>query len=163
LGVASKLGELYDNIQLGAVTDILQARLLAVAIMSATGVNEDERKKLLEQWERVSFRIFGLLGRDARTKVGDYVRIGYRIMTNDIEVRTYNQMMGELHSLGSDFPVEIAVKDGLIGQDFYESPDACRYLLWNYEEHLAQSSGSGATFDEQERTTIWKQRASDSI
>jgi hypothetical protein len=163
LGVASKLGELYDNIQLGAVTDILQARLLAVAIKSATGVNEDERKKLLEQWERVSFRIFGLLGRDARTKVGDYVRIGYRIMTNDIEVRTYNQMMGELHSLGLDFPIEIAVKDGLIGQDFYESPDACRYLLWNYEEHLAQSSGPGATFDEQERTTIWKQRASDSI
>ncbi len=163
LGVAAKLGQLYGNVQLGAVTDILQARLLAVAIMSAAAVGEDERNKLLEQWERVSFRIFGLFGRDSRAKVGDYVRIGYRIMTNDIELRTYNQMMGELHNLGREFPIETAVNDGLMGKDFYDSPDACRYLLWNYEEHLAQASGSGATFDELERTAIWKERASDSI
>ena len=163
LGVAQKLGDLYGNAQLGAVTDILQARLLAVAIKSATGVNEDERKKLLEQWERVSFRIFGILGRDARTKVGDYVRIGYRIMTNDIEMRTYNQVMNELHFLGQDFPIATAIRDGLIGQDFYDSPDACRYLLWNYEEYLAHAAGPGATFDEHERTLVWRERASDSI
>jgi len=163
LGVASKLGELYGNVQLGAVTDIVQARLLAVAIMSATGVSEAERKKLLEQWERVSFRIFGLFGRDSRAKVGDYVRIGYRIITNHIEARTYNQVMNELHNLGREFPIEAAVNDGLVGKDFYDSPDACRYLLWNYEEHLAQKSGPGATFDEHERTAVWKERASDSI
>jgi hypothetical protein len=163
LGVASKLGQLYGNVQLAAVTDILQARLLAVAIMSASAVNEDERNKLLEQWERVSFRIFGLFGRDSRAKVGDYVRIGYRIMTNDIELRTYNQVMAELHNLGSEFLIETAINDGLVGKDFYDSPDACRYLLWNYEEHLAQESGSGATFDEHERAAIWKERASDSI
>jgi hypothetical protein len=163
LSVATKLGELYGDVQLGAVTDILQARLLAVAIKSAAGVNEDERKKLLAQWERVSFRIFGLFGRDSRTKVGEYVRIGFRIMTNDIEVRTYNQMMGELHNLGSDFPIETAIKDGLVGQDFYDSPEACRYLLWNFEEHLTNTSGPGATFDEHERAAIWRERASDSI
>lgn len=163
LGVASRLVELYGNIQLGAVTDILQARLLAVAIKSAPGVADEERKKLLEQWERVSFRIFGLFGRDARTKVGDYVRIGFKIMTNDIEMRTYNQIMGELHGLGKDFPIETAITDGLIGQDLYDSPDACRYLLWNFEEHLAQAAGPGATFDENERASIWKERASDSI
>ena len=163
LGVASKLGQLYGNVQLAAVTDILQARLLAVAIMSASGVSEAERNKLLEQWERVSFRIFGLFGRDSRAKVGDYVRIGYRIMTNDIELRTYNQVMGELHNLGSEFLIGTAVNDGLVGKDFYDSPDACRYLLWNYEEHLAQASGSGATYDEHDRAAIWKERASDSI
>jgi hypothetical protein len=163
LGVASKLAELYANVQLGAVTDILQARLLAVAIMSAVGVSAEERSMLLEQWERVSFRIFGLFGRDSRAKVGDYVRIAYRVMTNDIELRTYNQIMGELHNLGKEFPIEMAVDDGLVGQDYYDSPEACRYLLWNYEEHLAQASGPGATFDEQERASIWKERASDSI
>ena len=110
--------------------------------------------RFLVQWERVSFRIFGILGRDARTKVGDYVRIGYRIMTNDIEMRTYNQVMNELHSLGKDFPIATAIKDGLIGQDFYDSPEACRYLLWNYEEHLAHAAGPGATFDEHERTLV---------
>ena len=163
LGVASKLGSLYGNVQLGAVTDILQARLLAVAILSAAGVTDDERKKLLEQWERVSFRIFGLYGRDSRAKVGDYVRIGYRVMTNDIELRTYNQIMGELHNLGREFPIEAAVNEGLVGKDFYDSPEACRYLLWNYEESLAQATGSGATLDPHERTSIWKERATDSI
>ena len=137
LAVARKLSNLYANEQLGAVTDILRARLLAVAILSAQGVTEDERSKLLDQWERTTFRIFGLFNKDARTKVGDYVKIGYRIVTNHIEARTYNQIMGELHALGSEYPVDSAVTDGLVGKDFYESPDACRYLLWNFEEHLA--------------------------
>lgn len=32
--------------------------------------------------------------------------------------------------------------------DFYESPDACRYLLWNYEEYLTTTAGPSATYDE---------------
>ena len=163
LAVAEKLSSLYANEQLGAVTDILQARLLAVAILTAQGVTDEERKKLLEQWERVTFRIFGLYGKDSRTKVGDYVKLGYRVVTNHIESRTYNQIMAGLHELGSEYAVESAVKEGLVGKDFYESPDACRYLLWNYEEHLAAQLGQGATVDEQERSAIWKERASDSI
>jgi hypothetical protein len=45
--------------------------------MSAQGINEEERRKLLQHWERVTFRIFGLFGKDSRTKIGDYVKIGY--------------------------------------------------------------------------------------
>jgi hypothetical protein len=88
LDVATKLVERYANTQLDAVTDILQARLLAVAIKSAAGVSQEKKIKLLDQWERVTFRIFGLFGRDSRTKVGDYVRIGFKIVTNDINTRT---------------------------------------------------------------------------
>jgi hypothetical protein len=69
----------------------------------------------------------------------------------------------QLHALGSDFPIEEAVKVGLEEKDFYENPDACRYLLWNYEEYLATKAGSGATFDEHDRSAIWRERASDSI
>ena len=58
LDVAQKLAELYASPHLGPVTEILHARLLAVAIKSAPGVNDGEREKLLEQWERVTFRIF---------------------------------------------------------------------------------------------------------
>ncbi|MES1189525.1 MAG: DUF262 domain-containing HNH endonuclease family protein [Steroidobacter sp.] len=163
LDVTKKLTWLYGNAQLAAVTDILQARLLAVAIMSANALADQERSKLLDQWERVTFRIFGLYGKDARTKVGDYVKIGHRIVTNHIEMRTYNQIMTALRELGAEYPVDDAVNSGLIGKNYYESPDACRYLLWNYEEALAKAVGQGATFDEQERTQIWKLRASDSI
>ena len=163
LAVAQKLSTLYSNVQLSAVTDIFQARLLAVAIMSAHGVDEKERDKLLEQWERVTFRIFGLFGKDSRTKVGDYVKIGFKIVTNDLETRTYNQIMGQLRALGTEYPITSAVEVGLVGKDFYESPEACRYLLWNYEEYLTSTAGPGATYDEHERSSIWKERASDSI
>ena len=69
LDVAQKLVELYASPYLGPVTAILHARLLAVAIKSAKGVNERERTKLLEQWERITFRIFSLYDKNSRTKV----------------------------------------------------------------------------------------------
>jgi Protein of unknown function DUF262 len=68
------LSKLYSDKRREAVTDITQARLLAVAIMLRTDLNGD-REKLLEQWERTSFKIYGFDKRDARKKVGDYVRL----------------------------------------------------------------------------------------
>lgn len=164
LSVARKLSNLNARTQLDAVTEILQARLLAVALLIAEGVDEQERRGLLDQWERITFRIFVLFGRDSRTKVGDFVRLGFEIVTSDIKSRTYNQIMGKLKKLGSEFPIDDAVKAGLIGKDIYdESPEACRYLLWNYEEHLAKSAGTNATIDEHDRAAIWKLRAVDSL
>ncbi len=164
LEVAQKLTELYSQAHLNAVTEILHARLLAVAIKSARGVTEPERKMLLDQWERVTFRIFGLYAKDSRTKVGDYVRLAARIVTSDINTRTYNQIMDGLHQLGADHPIDNAVNQGLIGQDCYDrSPEQCRYILWNFEEYLTTEHGSGATIDEHERSAIWKKRAFDSV
>lgn len=163
LDVAKKLSRLYSNVQLSAVTDIVQARLLAVAIYAAEGVSEIERGKLLDQWERVTFRIFGLAGKDARTKVGDYVKIGHQIVTGDIETSTYNQIMRALRKLGAEYSPARAVDEGLLKREIYDYPDACRYLLWNYEEHLARTLGAGATVDEQDRAIIWRERAYDSI
>jgi hypothetical protein len=163
LDVARKLVSLYGSAQLEAVTEILHARLLAVAIMIASGLNEDERHKVLQQWERVSFRIFGLARKDSRTKVGDYVRLAYKIVTEDIETRTYNQIMAGLRKLGEEYPINEALKEGVIGKDCYERPEVCRYLLWLFEEELAKRLGAGATVDDQERRGIWKLRASESI
>jgi hypothetical protein len=117
LDVARKLVDLYGSSHLGPITDILHARLLAVALKSAD-VTETERQKLLDQWERVTFRIFGLFDKDSRTKVGDYVRLASKIVTEDIETRTYNQIMSGLRDLGSEYPIEGALQDGLL--DCYE-------------------------------------------
>jgi hypothetical protein len=164
LDYAKKLTALHGNIYLGPVTEILHARLLAVAVMSATGVTEPERKNLLDQWERVTFRIFGLFGKDSRHKVGEYVRLAAKIVGNDLQTRTYNQIMTALRSLGAQYPIDDAVQQGLAGNDCYEeSPELSRYILWLYEEYLAAKLGAGATVDEHERTAIWKKRASDSI
>lgn len=161
LDVARKLVELYASPNLGPVTEILHARLLAIAIKSATGVNDQERKKLLEQWERVTFRIFGLFDKDSRTKVGDYVRLAFKIVGEDLEFRTYNQIMVGLRQLGEEYPIEDALKESLIGKNAYEHAENCRYLLWAYEEHLANQQG--VVVDEAERSKIWKARAADSI
>lgn len=164
LGYAKKLTELHSNICLGPVTDILHARLLAVAIMAADQLTDPERKKLLEQWERVTFRIFGLYGKDARTKVGDYVRLAAKIAGNDIDCQTFNQIMAALRSLGSGYPVVDAVNQGLAGKPCYEDePDVCRYVLWSYEEHLAAIFGGDTTIDEHARAAIWRKRATDSL
>jgi hypothetical protein len=163
LDVARKLVKLHASPHLKPVTQILHARLLAVAIMTASGVSDNEQRKLLEQWERITFRIFGLFGKDSRTKVGDYVRLAFKIVTENIDTRTYNQIMAGLRELGQEHPIDLAVKEGLIRKNFYERPEECRYLLWSYEEHLAQRLGSGATVDENERMEIWRLRALDSI
>jgi len=154
LDVARKLVSLYGSAQLEAVTEILHARLLAVAVMIASGLNEAEGVKALEQWERVSFRIFGLARKDSRTKVGDYVRLAYKIVTEDIGTRTYNQIMAGLRELGSEYPINEALKEGVIGKDCYERPEVCRYLLWLFEEELARRLGAGATVDDQERRGV---------
>ena len=53
-----------------AVTRIAQARLLAVAISLRDDLKASQRDALLQRWEKVSFRIYGMLGKDARTGVG---------------------------------------------------------------------------------------------
>ena len=50
-------------------------------------------------------------------KVGDFRVIidtlANRIVTNDINTRTYNEIMAALHDLGSEYSIEDAVKEGL--------------------------------------------------
>jgi hypothetical protein len=162
LDVAQKLVALYGSPHLGPVTEILHARLLAVAIKSASGVNESERQKLLEQWERVTFRIFELHDKDSRTKVGDYVRLASNIVSEDIETRTYNQIMSGLRDLGREYPIDEAFEKWS-AEDCYDHPEETRYLLWSYEEHLAQELGGSSTIDENDKTRIWRLRAADSI
>jgi len=161
--VTKKLAALEKNIFLGPMTRILQARILAVALESARCLSGHQLKQALSQWERVTFRIFGLFGKDARTKVGDYVRLAADIANEEDGAASFKDIMESLRFLGQDYPVGSAVKEGLGNAYCYESPALCRYVLWRYEEFLARNEGSGATVDEHVRRDIWKKRASDSI
>ena len=161
--VARKLVSLESNRSLEVVTEILQARILAVALLSAACMSDAERKRALDEWERVTFRIFGLFGKDARTKVGEYVRLAERINNRSEGASRYSEIMASLRKLGEDFPIEQAVAAGLSGRNCYEAPSVCRYVLWKYEEDLAKSSGKHATIDEHARQAIWNERADDSI
>jgi len=163
--ITKKLVRLENNVFLGPVTRILHARILAIALESTDALDEKQVKHVLDQWERVTFRIFGLNGKDARTKVGEYVRLAVKIMKMKKEgASSHVQILGYLKTLGADYPIDDAVAEGLEKRNCYEEdPGLCRFVLWRYEEHLANKAGKNATVDDIARQQIWKQRAVDSI
>ncbi|MDD3894457.1 MAG: DUF262 domain-containing HNH endonuclease family protein [Syntrophomonadaceae bacterium] len=131
LAITLKLNSLYENKRLEAVTDIVQARLLAVAIFLAEQLSDQQRTKALEEWEIVTFRIFGMFRKDARTKVGDYTRLARSIMKDKIR---FKMIMTELIELGADYPIEEAVKN-LANIDCYNGWEKdLRYFMYRYEE-----------------------------
>jgi hypothetical protein len=163
LDITRKLVVLERNRFLGPVTHILHARILAIALESAESLSQDERKKALGQWERVTFRIFGLYGKDARTKVGEYVRLATKIVQGRPGASNFDEIMAALRNLGRDYPIDDAIAEAFPGESWYNYSEECRYLLWRYEEHLARLAGRGATVDEQVRRDIWQVRATDSL
>lgn len=161
LDVAKKLIELQDKAQLAPLTNILQARVLAVAILLTKSVTDSERSQLLKQWEKVTFRIYGLFSKDSRSKVGDYVRLANKIMNKSAGASRYSEIMNAIREIGIDFPIDRAIDEELRGKDVYDgNQDIIRYLLWRYEEHLAKIAGKNAVVNEEIRTLIWHARSS---
>lgn len=148
---------LEEQRHLGPVADVLQARVLAVAIRLATQLVGKQKQICLDQWERVTFRIYGLLRKDSRSKVGDYVRLARRIMRQEPGAKTYPEILKALILLGKDAPINKAVDEGLCAANCYEGyADECRYILWRYEENLATQAG--ADVNKECREAIWNAR-----
>ncbi|MGO9995812.1 MAG: DUF262 domain-containing protein [Steroidobacteraceae bacterium] len=160
--VSDRLVNLQSNRYWEPVVGILQARVLAVALMLTETLTDSERVKALDQWQRVTFRIYGLSGKDSRFKVGDYVRLAKNVMNAAEGAARYSEIMGSLRLLGSDYPIDSAVKEGLQNKNCYDDPDETRYILWHYEEHLAKSAR--VDINKELREAIWQERsASDTI
>lgn len=125
--------------RLSAVTKILHARFVAIAIL-LRGFEPTVHSRLLGRWECVTFRIFGLGGADTRHKVGDYVRLGHAIISEDMLPDDID--MGLL-SLGADYDLDDIIGTRGYWSNCYEGwAEELRYLLYRYEEHLATSSGT---------------------
>ena len=141
-----------------AVTEIQQARLVAVAVHLRSDLTEGERERILRHWESVTFRIYGMFGRDARTGVGDYVRLAWSIVKQKPPA---DQIMGKLSVIGAEFPVAEAVEE-LRGTDCYTGwGEELRYFFHRYEEHLARRVGQ--SFNNQQWERIWQSDPVDSI
>jgi hypothetical protein len=158
LEVARELERLYSNRRIEAVTDIAHARLLAVAVAMRQDLAEKVRKEILDVWERITFRVFGLHRKDARTGVGAYTRLAYNICTQ--RSLSPSDIKDAIEALGKDYPVKEAVRH-LTGADWYNRrEDDLRYLLYRYEEHLATAADKDKkdyTIHEEERwMRIWE-------
>ena len=159
LKVTQTESRLISNHRLTAATRIVQARLLAVAILLRDFPAEDE-KRILRQWESVTFRIFGLGRFDARQRVGDYVRLAWRVINEKLKPDT---IIDELKTLGSDeeYAISSVVKK-LYNKDAYKDwSEELRYFLYRYEEHLADKGGQ--KINEGMWNRIWELDPSKSI
>ena len=140
-----------------AVTQITQARLLAVAL-HAKDMETRRRRELLAVWEKVSFRIYGLWDKDARTGVGDYVRLAWEIINENLSPKRTRDRLLEI---GSWHPIQGAIKRLQKNNCYSSWTDDLRYLLFRYEEHLAKERRKKV--DNVQWELIWSKNASLSI
>ena len=85
--VTEKVDALTADHRKNAVTKVIHARLVAVSIMLRSDLTADQRNRALQRWENVTFRIFGMCGKDARTGVGDYVGFAWRITNEKFNIQ----------------------------------------------------------------------------
>ena len=141
-----------------AVTDIVQARLVATALHLRGDLSGEEKDEILHRWENVTFRIYGMYNKDARTAVGDYVRLAWRIVNKNLNATKIKE---ELSAIGAAFPIAGAVKS-LQSRDCYTArQEDLRYFFYRYEEHLADEAG--LNFDNEQWSRIWEASAANSI
>lgn len=158
LRVAKASDAVIADVRINAVTRISQARLLATAIHLRDDLKPSERKRLLARWEKVSFRIYGMLAHDARTRVGDYVRLAWRVENEKLPFADIDAAISEI---GKAFTIEDAVA-ALRGTNSYEGWETeLRYLMFRYEEHLAKKQKQN--FSNEQWQKIWMVSPAESI
>ncbi|BAY85447.1 hypothetical protein NIES267_49470 [Calothrix parasitica NIES-267] len=140
LDIAKELRKLVTDRRLKAVSKISHARLLAIAIKLNRVLNESEKQKVLNEWEKVTFRIFGLHRKDGRTKVGEYVRLARYIFQANANT-LFDEINQKVANLGKEYPSsEIGKK--IRETNCYEGwEDELIYFLYCYEEFLTKEYG----------------------
>ena len=160
--IAGAVIKLRDNRRLSAVTDIAHARLVATAINLRTDLSDSVKDSVLRYWENVTFRIFGIYGKDARTGVGAYVRLAWDIRNKKLPPEEIN---AELLKIGRNYPCSTdALQRELGKKNAYDeslSAEELRYFFYRYEEHLANKAGHKISAEQWNR--IWESSASSSI
>ncbi len=158
LEVVKAVDKLVADKRRTAITKIAHARLLAVAI-ELSSMSNSQRDELLNAWEKVTFRIFGMCRRDARTGVGDYVRLARKLFIEDMK---HEDALIAIRALGTgDFAIKSAVEQ-LRNENAYEGwEEELRYFMFRYEEHLAAKQGQ--TFSNAQWERIWADTPAKSI
>ncbi|MEH6740909.1 MAG: DUF262 domain-containing HNH endonuclease family protein [Sulfitobacter sp.] len=149
---------MHDDPRLRAVTKIVHARFLAVSIILRK-FDKVTEKRLLDAWERVTFRIFGIGGADARNKIGDYVKLGFSVYKKTVSP---DETLAAILEIGEEYPIDSVIesKDGW--NECYKGwTEELRYVFYRYDEYLAKKAGQEINTLEWEM--IWQNDASSSI
>lgn len=156
--VTEMVDRLIADHRKAAVTRVIQARLVAVAVQLREDFSEKERECVLRRWENITFRIYGMFRKDARTAVGDYTRLAWDITNKNLPA---HEILKRLSQIGQPYPIDKAVKE-MEGKDCYDGWQAeLRYFFFRYEEYLSKISGQN--FSNEQWNRIWKEDSSHSI
>ena len=130
---------MYDNTRLNAVTVISHARLLFIAIQSSSEIGVKDKDYLLNVWERVTFRIFGIAKKDSRFANGDYIRLSHKIFNS--KLKDVIEISNEIKSIGNSYPIENTFITLLQERDCYNGWEMeLRYFFYRYEEYLSKQN-----------------------
>jgi len=140
-----------------AVTRVAHARLLAVAI-GLSKFGREEKETLYATWEKISFRVFGLCHKDARTQVGEYVRLAWDCLNEEVRAQDAERRLLKIGSDDREHSIDWAIEN-IRKTNCYEGwEEELRYLMYRYEEDNAHTR---ITNEQWER--IWEESASHSI
>ena len=156
--VTKAVDSLVKDENRNAVTRIGHARLVAVSVNLRSDLAKSEKSEILRCWENVSFRMYGMYGKDARTGVGEYVRLAWRIRNERLSPKEITQGLREI---GHRYPAKEAIKH-LREADCYNGwYEELRYIFYRYEEYLSRKKGQN--FDNEQWARVWEVSAADSI
>ena len=155
--VVGAVHQLDSNARLRAVTKVVHVRFLAVAIL-LRGFPAATEHRLLRLWEKVSFRLFGIWQADTRHKVGDYVRLGYDALAGQASPE---KIAAGIVEIGKTHPIERVLREVEWTECYHGWAEELRYLLFRYEEHLADQAGE--KLDSHQWNKIWTVEPSKSI
>ena len=156
--VTAAVDRLAANRRRDAVTRIAQARMVATAVHLREDFTAHERSRILRRWEKVTFRIYGMYRKDARWAVGDYVRLAWSVVNEQL---SSDAVLKGLSAIGSKFPVEDAIENLRETNCYTYWGEELRYFLHRYEEHLSKQAGQN--FDNEQWRRIWAATSARSI
>ena len=156
--VTAAVDQLAASRERDAVTRIAQARMVATAVHLRQDFTKHEKARILSRWEKVTFRIYGMYRKDARSAVGDYVRLAWRIVNEPLSL---SEILKGLSEIGERFPVDEAVENLRSTNCYTYWGEELRYFLHRYEEYLSKKAGQN--FDNEQWRRIWATTSAKSI
>ena len=144
--VAQSVVKVHKDKHEVSISKIMHARLVAVAIDLRVDLTNNEKIELRKYLAKITFYIYGICQKDARTAVGEYVRLAYDINKNKIDPKLIKDKLDCI--VGKH--LESGSIESLVRGDCYNGwQDELRYLLYKYEQHLLVESGQVIPSNEQ--------------
>lgn len=164
--VTCEFKSLAENKKIQAVTNIIQARLVYVAIKLSAHFTVSEEEQLLKCWEQVTYKVYGLSHKDSRNLVGTYTKLAQQIM--DVQEHIYlersyrvRDIIEKFQEISDEYRIADAIKIIEDCDSYSNWEKQLVYLFYRYERYLA--SKGGYHFQEDVWDVIWNSPVNDSI